>query len=271
MGPAKQQQQQQQQLHLHHNQQNRARSGFNIYKSAVYQQIKEANPTFHLGQIATETTIMWQALSETERTQYSDEHNPSIIPQSIRAHLATSNPTTASSRCCAACTTLQTNDHPLSRCKCHSVYYCNATCQRAHWGPHQDEHRRLVKEKKAKATKADKNASENDKKETPTTTNAPPPPPPPPTPLQTFQVELYNKVSANAFQVFPTLWQNKPGTWRSCTVWQHKTNQQCKSLIFFKFFRVLAFVCLVWCLRLCSSWLFSNLFRSSRCFVLWWC
>ena len=249
MGPAEQQQQQ---LHLHHNQQNRARSAFNIYKSAVYQQIKEANPTFHLGQIATETTIMWQALSETERTQYSDEHNPSIIPQSIRAHLATSNPTTASSRCCAACTTLQTNDHPLSRCKCHSVYYCNATCQRAHWGPHQDEHRRLVKEKKA--TKEDKNASENDKKETPTTTNAPPPPPPPPPkPLQTFQVELYNKVSANAFQVFPTLWQNKPGTWRSCTLWQHKTNQQCKSL------------------RLCSSWLFSNLFRSSRCFVLWWC
>ena len=145
----------------------RTRSAFNIYKLAVYQQIKQANPTFRLGQIATKTTTMWQALSETERTQYSDEHNPSIIPQSIRAHLATSNPTTASSRCCAACTTLQTNDHPLSRCKCHSVYYCNSKCQKAHWVPHQEEHRRLVQEKKAK-----KNAGENEKKKTPPTTTS---------------------------------------------------------------------------------------------------
>jgi TPR repeat protein len=45
------------------------------------------------------------------------------------------------------------------------VYYCNSACQRAHWGTHQVEHRRLVQEKKAT-----KNASDNDKKETSTTT-----------------------------------------------------------------------------------------------------
>ena len=59
---------------------------------------------------------------------------------------------------CAACNTPQTTTHPLKRCKCHSVYYCNSTCQKAHWVPHQEEHRRLVQEKKAK-----KNAGENDK------------------------------------------------------------------------------------------------------------
>ena len=57
----------------------RARSAFNIYKSAVYQQIKAINPTFQLGRIATETSIMWRALSETERKPYYDTHNAELL------------------------------------------------------------------------------------------------------------------------------------------------------------------------------------------------
>jgi TPR repeat protein len=86
---------------------------------------------------------------------------------------STSTKTTTTSRSCAACNTPQTNNHPLNRCKCHSVHYCNATCQRAHWGTHQEEHRRLVQEKKAT-----KNASENNKKVTSTTTTTSSTPPP---------------------------------------------------------------------------------------------
>jgi uncharacterized protein len=80
--------------------------------------------------------------------------------------------TTPLSPCCAACNTQQTNNHRLNRCKCHSVHYCNSTCQRAHWATHQEEHRRLMQEKTAK-----KNASDKDKKETSaaTTTSATPP------------------------------------------------------------------------------------------------
>jgi TPR repeat protein len=87
---------------------------------------------------------------------------------------STATTTTSASHCCAACNTPQTKDQKLNRCKCHSAYYCNSTCQRAHWGTHQEEHRRSVQEKTAT-----KSARDTVKEETSTATTTTSPPPSP--------------------------------------------------------------------------------------------
>jgi len=50
----------------------------------------------------------------------------------------------------------------------------------------------------------------------------------PPKPLPTFVVDMYTKVSAPMFQVEGVT----KGTWRDCSLWQHKKNKHCKKCFF---------------------------------------
>ena len=74
------------------------------------------------------------------------------------------DPTATSIIICSNCNTPETERHKLTSCPCHSVRYCNKTCQKAHRKQHKKECRRLMTEKKLNKT------SEGERKEDETTT-----------------------------------------------------------------------------------------------------
>ena len=74
------------------------------------------------------------------------------------------DPTATSIIICSNCNTPETEQHKLTSCPCHSVRYCNKTCQKAHRKQHKKECRRLMTEKKLNKT------SEGERKEDETTT-----------------------------------------------------------------------------------------------------
>lgn len=55
----------------------------------------------------------------------------------------TSSIVTDNTTFCSNCNKPETSKHTLNNCQCKAAKYCNATCQKAHWEAHQEEHRRL--------------------------------------------------------------------------------------------------------------------------------
>ena len=55
----------------------------------------------------------------------------------------TSSIVTDNTTFCSNCNKSETSNHTLNNCQCKAAKYCNATCQKAHWEAHQEEHRRL--------------------------------------------------------------------------------------------------------------------------------
>ena len=67
--------------------------------------------------------------------------NTRVVDSGLIVERTIINPTLV----CAMCSTPETPDHKLNRCKCRTVYYCNITCQRNQWADHQTKHRLCIK------------------------------------------------------------------------------------------------------------------------------
>ena len=82
--------------------------------------------------------------------------------EDLNRHLSGSKPRTAPAaivNCLACGTGMQARAKSTKRCPCKEAYYCNTTCQGAHWSDHKIEHKKTMK--KIKLMK-EKEAQEND-------------------------------------------------------------------------------------------------------------